>query len=71
VLEDRITLHHDCYGSSWRKNSFHDLTLERFKNTSWMDDLKEYADQIEKDKGLEWKKLRNARIALVKKNIEL
>lgn len=36
-----------------------------------MDDLKEYADQIEKDKGLEWKKLRNARIALVKKNIEL
>jgi len=32
-----------------------------------MDDLKEYADQIEKDKGLEWKKLRNARIALVKK----
>lgn len=71
VLEESIDLDCDQYGDFWCKKYFFDFTLKKFKNTPWMDEIKECSIAIEDHKNKRDQKKRIDKLNEVSKNIEL
>ncbi len=71
VLQESIDYVYGKYDSYWEKKYFHDVSLKKFKNTSWMRELKEYSNTIEEYKKLKEEEIKKNKMNAVARDIEL